>query len=709
MRKTLLPVLFAVLVPLGLFAQPDFKTLSQELGKKKLQHPYLIFSAEEKPKLLERIKTDPASAEIMEKMLLMGRRYLLSPVRTVGPERELHTRYVGTDDYRRFVAENMDGAFTLAFLYQMTGDEAYAKKAFEYADVVCAQESWINSAHYFEIIYPRIWPYGAKDDQVVFTYDITASATTRRLSYVYDWLYTAMTKAQRDRIRSALLEKAITRVRGNYEYHWWNTASKCNWSGICHSGLGIAALVLLNEDPHLTDVIAESCKGIWNMIEHIDVDGGWQEGRGYWAFGVGESVMFMDAIKRATDGKINMFTHRSLYPKPANFALFGLTGGFGDGSGTPVGESYVLNKLTQESGDPHAAWYVKNYARQDESIFDLLWPESTVKPEKPAEASKHFRGIDWAFLRKDFGPAFMTIATKAGMNDDPHHGHLDIGTFNLTWQGVTFVGEIPRTPYDEHYFSATRYDYLESRSKGHNVVLVNGEEQIVAKDKDQPWKEGVGGKITQFQSEPAWAYVSMDATRAYPGKELKGWNRWIILDKDTNIVVVLDKVGCAVGSEINVLFHPGVEADVNPDRVVMRPVALPDTRRNSRPTRAPANVHRYSAPDGSATSPGRLGNLEMITLFKGESRIVAGRQAEMPITQEPQLHWVPYFRTIVKAPAQENLIASVFYPSELKGREGKSLTFDLDTSSKTPSVSYTLNGKTVRYVFNGDKVSRATP
>ncbi len=709
MRKFLLPVIALCFFPLSLVAQPDFKKELAGLGTTKREHPYLIFSAEEKPAMLERFKTDPASAEIFEKTMLEGRRYLLSPVRKKGPPRELHTRYVGSDEYRWFVAEAIDGALTLAFLYQMTGDAAYATKAFEYAEVVCAQESWVNSAHHFEVIYPRVWPYGAKDDQVVFTYDITASGMTQRMAYVYDWLYPALTKAQRDRIRGALLEKAVTRVRGNYDYFWWATAYKCNWSGICHSGLGLAALALLNEDPHLTDVIVRSSEGVWSMLDHIGEDGGWQEGRGYWAYALGESALFMDAVKRLSGGRVNFFKHRSLYPHPLDFGLFGLTGGFGDGSGLPVGEPHVMNKLTQESGSPRAAWYVANYVRRDVDLFDLFWPAPSVKPEKPAEASRFFPSIDWAFLRKDFGAPYMTVATKAGMNDDPHHGHLDVGTFNLTWQNLTFIGETPRGAYDEYFFGAERWDYLEARSKGHNVVLVNGEEQTVAKLKDQPWREGVGGKITQYLSEPAWAYVAMDPTRAYPGKELKQWNRWIVLDKQTNIVVVLDKVGCAVGSEIHLMFHPGVETEVDGNRMILKPVALSDYRRTGRNPRLVQAPTRNYTPDVSGVTVPMKGNLEMVALFDGEAKLVKGRHAEMPVTLEPQLYWTPYVRTVVKAPAEENWIASVFYPAALKGPEGQDLKLAFDSRSASPSLAYTLEGKTVRYVFGPEKVTRSEP
>jgi hypothetical protein len=717
-----LSFLLLLIAPLGLLAQPaDFKKIIGELGSQPHQHPYLIFSAEEKPAMLQRFKEDRRSSELYEKFLLEGRRLLYATVEREGPAREIHTRYLGSDEYRRFVTEHLDAAFTLAFLYQMTGDQAYVAKAFEHANVVCAQESWVQSAHYFDVIYPRVWPYGAKDDEVAFTYDISASGTTQRMAYIYDWLYPALTKAQRDRIRGALLEKAIMRVRGNYEYLWWATAYKCNWSGICHTGLGMAALALLDEDPQLTDVVARSCEGISSMLDHVGEDGGWQEGRGYWAYGLGESVRFIEALKRTTGGKVNLYKHRAISPHPVDFGLFGLTGGFGDGSGAPVGESYIMNKLTQETGDPVAAWYTKNFLRPLDTIYDLIWPATSVRAEKPAEASKLFRSIDWAVMRKDFGSDFMTVATKAGMNDDPHHGHLDCGSFNITWQNIGFVGEVPRTPYDEKYFGEMRWTYLQARTSGHNVVMVNGEEQICAKLKDQPWKSGIGGHITHYHSEPGWAALAMDPTHAYPGKELKLWNRWLVLDKDRNITIAVDKVGCAVGSQIEVRYHPGVEFEAANNHVTLhaaaaggggggggRQAAAAQAReRTARPV-PPEMEHRYAdaaAPNVPDAAPARSRrtDLEMIPLFNGEYSIVQGRQADLPITEEPRPSWVPYFSTSVKAPAEENVIASVFCPADLKAAGAE---FKLGSENGAPSITYTVNGKATKFVFFADRVTR---
>lgn len=710
MLKPLLSVMAAL--ALGAAAHADLPANYREtianLSHAPRPHPYLVFTAEEKPALLARIEGNRRDADTYAALLLEGRRLLNATAEPTAPVREIHTRYVGSDEYRRYVTEHLDAAFTLAFLYQMTGDKEYVAKAFEHANVVCAQESWVQSPHTFDVIYSRVWPYGARDDQVAFTYDITAAGTSQRMAYIYDWLYDALTKAQRDRIRGALLEKAIMRVRGNYEYLWWATAYKCNWAGICHSGLGMAALALLDDDPQLTDVVTRSAEGVNAMLDHVGEDGGWQEGRGYWAYGVGESAHFIDALKRVSGGKVNLFQHRALASHPLDFALYGLTGGFGDGSGVPVGEPSLVNKLVQESGDAHGAWYAANFIRPRREIFDLLWAPSAVKPEKPTEASKLFRSIDWAVLRKDFDANSMTIATKAGMNNDPHHGHLDCGTFNLTWQNLNFIGEVPRTPYDEKYFGAMRWGYLEARTAGHNCVLVNGEEQICAKLKDQPWRENIGGHITFYASEPGWAAVAMDPTHAYPDKELHGWNRWLYLDKDTNIVVVVDKVRCAPGANIEVRFHPGVEMELRKDHVVLH-AALRQSEPSGRGRRNPsaANRERLAPRLGATQLGGRTGreDLEMITLGTGQVNLVEGEQPDLPITEEPQLSWVPYFSDVLKAPAEDNVIVSAFCPSELRHGDG-AFACKLDTSGANPVVTYTVHGKSTRLTCALDRVTR---
>ncbi len=666
--KYILFLIFILLAGNRLIAQPDFVAATRDLSKIKRTHPYLLFDEDEKQKILARIKSNQNDKEIFEKLVWEGRKYLYAPMDMKVPEKNIHTRFFGDDEYRRYMSWQSEGALTLAFIYQMTGDIQYAEKAFEYADKLCALDSWINRAHYFEIIYPRVWPYNVKDDQVVFSLDITSSQYAQKLAFVYDWTYPAWTKAQHDRIRGALLEKVITAVRGSYEYQWWATAYKCNWSAICHSAVGISAMALLNEDPQLTDVIARSYEGVWNVYENLGENGGWQEGRGYWAFAMDQSVFFDESLKRMTSGNVNLFQHKKVRANPCDFALFGLTAGFGDGGGDPVGNSYVINKLTTETGSTTAAWYRQKFLKSSYGIFDLIWPVSDVEAKEPAEYSRHFKGIDWVVMRKNFDPSNLTIACKAGMNDDPHHGHLDCGTFSLNFSGQSFIGELKGSGYDERYFGELRWDYPKAASKGHNLVMVNGEEQIEAKYKDQPWKEGIGGKILEFKTEKSWDYVKIDPTNAYPGKELKHWIRWIILDKENNIAIVMDKINCAKGAEIEARFQPGVEFSEADHRILMK---------------------------------GEKTEMEMFPVSNTDWVFKTGRIPRLSLKKDEPSEWYHYFGITAKAKPGDNFIGNIFRPVN-----GSKVKVEFTESAGKQQITCQMDGKQLSYEFSENTVKR---
>ena len=92
---------------------------------------------------------------------------------------------------------------------------------------------WILQAHEFRIIYSRVMPWNVPDNQVNFNFDIRTAGLGEQIACVYDWTYEALNKKQRDRIRGTLLEKVITPVRGDYEFHWWTSSYRCNWTGVC--------------------------------------------------------------------------------------------------------------------------------------------------------------------------------------------------------------------------------------------------------------------------------------------------------------------------------------------------------------------------------------------------------------------------------------------------------------------------------------------
>ena len=652
------------------FGDVTASDIENAVDKGMLKHPYLYFSEDDKPAMLKRIKNDPESRDIMARLLAEANRLLYTPIEDYVPFEQKHPRYWSDGKHNSYVNKCRRGSQTLAFVYQMTGEEKYARKAFEFADALCDMQLWCYRAHEFPIIYSRVWPWNVDDDKVVFSFDIRTGDMAYELAAVYDWLYPALNKRQRDRIRGALLEKAITLVRGNWEYHWWASSNRCNWCGIGLSGLGVASLALLNEDPQLVDVIAESYDRMGRMFDEIGVDGGWQEGRSYWAYGMRSCIFFMESLKRLTGGKYDLYKHNRVKNNPASFALYGLSGYFGDGSGRVVGSTHLLNRLVEETKDREAAWYRNTMLGAGNSMFDIIWPRSDVKPAEPKQKSKHFRSIDWVIMRSDFKDTeTVTVATKAGMNDDPHHGRLDCGQIILNWRGQAFLMDLGsgRYFYDEKYFDEARWTYPQASSIGHNLIFVNGEQQISAKYKNKPWKEGIGGKVLEFRTDDDRDYTLMDPTNAYPKKELKGWRRHIILDKPV-ITVILDEVKSEKGAEIEARFHSECSTGIRDNFVLLN---------------------------------GDKGTMALIPVVDGDFTLKPGKHPYLPVRKDASFQWISYFGTVTKARKETTHIATVILPvkNENEADEIAGSVKRTTDSSGNLVISFSIGGSDYRYSF----------
>lgn len=634
----LLAVLF---IPNLISAQLSKSDIDKAINISSLKHPYLYFSEEEKPELINRIKNEPESADIFKKLEAEAKMWLAMPVDKNIPVQGKNTRAGWSEadrdgKYGEYYSTNVNNAFQLAFLYQLTGEQKYADKAFEFADAFCDLTTWTQRAHEFPVIYSRIMPWNVSDDQVNFNFDHYNGDAGRLMAAVYDWLYNGLNEAQRDRIRGALLEKVVTRVRGDYEFHWWATAYRCNWCGVCNSGIGLTGLALLTENPQLTDIVAESYNRINSMFNELGVDGGWQEGGGYWNYGVHTSTFFADALKRITNGKYNLFENERLKNNPATFPMYiSLPGNkslnFEDsGGGSLIGSRHLINKLANETNNGEAAWYGSEFLGAGTDIFDIIWKKPQVKPEPPKSPSKHFRTIDWWVMRSDFKDAGkVVVAGKAGMNDDPHHGHLDIGHFVVYWQNDYFIQDKGKEGgYDEKFFDDARWEYPQTSSEGHNVIFVNGEKQIPGKLRKQPYNYEIGGKVLEFKSSEKRDYVLMDPTNAYPKNELKNWRRHVILEKP-EITVVLDDINAEPGSKIEIRFHPGVDFEVKDKFILLE---------NDK------------------------GKMALIPVTMQDFNLVQGKHAMQYINANKDFFWIPYIDTELKSKGINTIVATLILP-----------------------------------------------
>ncbi|HRX11176.1 MAG TPA: hypothetical protein P5210_05985 [Draconibacterium sp.] len=163
MKLNHLLLFITLLTTIPAIAQITKSDIDNAINIQSLKHPYLYFSEEDKPALLERIKNQPDCNKVFEKLKAQANMWLAMPVDNNIPVQGKNTRAGWTDadnngEYARYYSTNINNAFYLAFMYQLTGEQKYADKAFEFADAFCELTTWTQRAHEFPIIYSRIMP-----------------------------------------------------------------------------------------------------------------------------------------------------------------------------------------------------------------------------------------------------------------------------------------------------------------------------------------------------------------------------------------------------------------------------------------------------------------------------------------------------------------------------------------------------------------------
>lgn len=677
--RLLFTLITILLVLANSFAQDATKgAIQQTIDLNNLSHPYLYFNKSEVEGIKKRIKEDQESSRILSKLLAEANSLLYMPVDHKVPERGTHVRAGWTNvdqdnEYERKMRSYSTNAQKLAFVFQITGEDKYAQKAYEMAEVICEMPVWISQAHEFPIIYSRVMPWNVPDNQINFNFDIRTASLGEQIACVYDWTYEALNKTQRDRIRGTLLEKVVTPVRGDYEFHWWATSYRCNWTGVCNGGLGVTALALLKDHPTLIDVVAESYNRINKMMDELGEDGGWQEGGSYWNYGLHHATRFAIGLKRLSQGEYNLFNNQKLAANPVAFPVHlfippDKSVDFGDSRASRFGSTDLINLLTTETNSQEGAWYRNEILGQGNNIYDLIFPRPSLQGAPPKVPSRHFRTIDWWVMRSDFTDENkVTVAGKAGKNDDPHHGHLDIGHFILYWKGQGFIKDAGRPYYDEEYFDEARWDYPQAASAGHNVIMVNGEQQIPGKLKDQPFNFEIGGEVLQFHTSSERDYVLVDPSNAYPKKELKKWQRHIVLEKP-NITIVLDDILThSDGATVDVRFHSAAKEQVSKDGFIL--------------------LNGVNA------------QMALLPLSNSTLEIYQGEHAYQPVHGTKPFEWLPYFGLKTTVDQQKSIVANLIVPVENEA-EAKIVqsSFRMHANQNGANLRFKYRGE--RYVYS---------
>lgn len=302
----------------------------------------------------------------------------------------------------------------------------------------------------------------------------------------YDWLYSALTEADRQRIREALVEKGL---RPGLELQrkpaWW-VSVRHNWNTVCNGGLAIGALAVADEQPELAAGILDTAYANLPLaLDSFAPDGAWEAGPHYWEYTAWYSVLTLDPLTTALGTDLGL----SSRPGLDRAGLFPLhcTGASGEcfnyaDSDAGCEAKPALFWLGNRFGLPNCV--AENHRllrRRPDTVraFDLLWYQPLPR-EVPALPTAACFGRSEVFLARSAwdDPQALFLGFKAGTGR-ADHGHLDLGSFVMDESGVRWAVDLGADDYDlPRYWDSSaeggRWNYYRLNNRSHNTLVLNG-------------------------------------------------------------------------------------------------------------------------------------------------------------------------------------------------------------------------------------------
>ena len=411
----------------------------------------------------------------------------------------------------------VDRIFTLGLVALLDRDErAMARLRRE---LMHALEAWPD------------WQYG------LARYEIAAG-----FAMAYDWLYDRWTPDESARLSAALRRFALEPFAAEFAGFSKPTERNAgivrnNVNLVCNAGASVAALAVIDEYPELAgEVLAKAFSLLQVALPEFGEDGAWEEGVGYWKFGVRHLVQYLACLDSASGTDFGLVSARR-FPGIARTSLFplamtspiGRTFNFADDAGGPFNSATLLwlgatfdSPLAvaheeKAPSEPVRAAAVSGAGSETarEVVQRLLYyrPPSPGVAPPPLPLDLIYRDVGVATLRSSWtDPQATFVGIKAGSAADNRHAHLDAGTVIIDALGERWLTEIGRGPYITRYFNHDRYLYFQARTEGHNTLLV-------APERNRGGNQKISGKaiFTGLPSSAEEAACRIDLTDVYPG------------------------------------------------------------------------------------------------------------------------------------------------------------------------------------------------
>jgi len=482
------------------------------------EHPRLFLSSKGFDELKSKVAKDGVQAKVFARMKQASDEMLdVKPL-----EREMIGRRLLTVS-----REALRRVGFLAMVYRLTGDEKYLLRC--KAEMVSAAgfSDW-NPSHFLDV-----------------------AEMTTALAIGYDWLYNDLDENTRKVIKKAILEKGM---KPYLEGGWW-VNSNHNWNQVCHGGLTVASLAIMEDEKELAaKIITQAIEKLPIALKGYAPDGAYPEGPVYWRYGTSYNIMMISALESVLGSDFGLCDYEG-FLKSGQYQLH-VTGpssvvfNYSDANSSKSIKA-ALYWISNRLSDPSLLWFEKKFI--DELLLEnqvwaeryfpflLIWAgdiEQISKPEKLSWSGQGKTPVGFHRSGWDTDDTFVGIKGGCALTN---HAHMDAGSFVMEAQGVRWAIDLGSQSY--HGLESQKIDLWNKKQDGqrwtifrlnnfsHNTLVVDGKLQRV----------NGSAAVIDFSEDAPMPYTVVDMGPVYKG-QLANVKRGVGLRKDGS-VLIQDDIG----------------------------------------------------------------------------------------------------------------------------------------------------------------------
>ncbi len=415
-------VVFTLIAAIG-------NTFSQEIGtaiaEASTDHPRLFITPSTVGELEQKLSDDP--------LLERGKMRAIGIADDILPKEPVERTLKGKRLLRvsRTCLERVSH-LTLAAL--LSGRQEYADRAKQEMLAVAQFKDW-NPKHFLDV-----------------------AEMTAALAIGYDWLHSRLDSASRATIRTAIIELGL---RESLSGGWW-VGTTNNWNQVCHGGLCMGALAIMEYEPDLAEnIISRALTNVPKAMDEYKPDGAYPEGPGYWDYGTSFNVMLISAFQTAlgTDFGLSAregFMESAVYSQHAT-GPSGLHFNYSD-CRPPSDLSPAMFWFAAKLGTAGLLWYQRialeaaiNSTGDIDRLYPFLLVWSPPLEQAVPPSTYHYIGTGKTPVgmhRSSWESTALYTGIKAG-SPGTNHGHMDIGSFVLDWEGERWVDDLGKESYNK--------------------------------------------------------------------------------------------------------------------------------------------------------------------------------------------------------------------------------------------------------------------